>query len=178
IRSALGAADRHAGQSVLERLLEGEKLHYPEVDAGMEPQPTLVGAECGIEADAEATVDLHLPFVIDPGHAEDDLTLGFADALDQRLIGVVRMFGDDPAYAVEDLSDGLVKFDFASVPPQHFCKYRLKLLVQRRHRRNLDNIFIGDRVVPKTTLPARPGLTVIAACRPPIGNSEQVHPED
>src|SRR5690606_17057354 len=110
IRSTLGAADRHAGQSVLERLLEGEKLHYPEVDARVESQTTLVRAERGVEADAKATVDLHLPFVIDPGHAEDDLTLGLADALDQRLLGVIRMLGDDPAYAVEDLSDGLVKF--------------------------------------------------------------------
>ena len=48
----------------------------------MEPQPTLVGAEGGVELHPEATVDLDLAVVVDPGHAEDDLALGLADAPD------------------------------------------------------------------------------------------------
>src|SRR5690606_28394836 len=38
IRSALAAADGHAGQCVLESLLEAEEFHDPQVDAGVEAQ--------------------------------------------------------------------------------------------------------------------------------------------
>src|SRR5690606_6725845 len=42
VRAALRAADRHSGDSVLERLLEAEKLDDPEVDRRMEAQAALV----------------------------------------------------------------------------------------------------------------------------------------
>src|SRR5690606_11293981 len=38
IGPALGAADGHACQSVLERLLEAEELDDPQIDAGVEPE--------------------------------------------------------------------------------------------------------------------------------------------
>jgi hypothetical protein len=85
VRAALAAADRHAGQRVLEDLLEAEELDDPEVDARVEAQAALVGAERRVELHAEAAVDLHLALVVDPRHAEDDLALGLADALDDRI---------------------------------------------------------------------------------------------
>src|SRR5690606_22488063 len=81
VRTALAAADRHAGQGVLEDLLEAEKLHDAEVDAGVEPQAALVGTEGGVELHPEAAVDLDGAGVVDPRDPEDDLALRLADAL-------------------------------------------------------------------------------------------------
>src|SRR5690606_27181025 len=86
VRAALGAADRHAGQRVLEDLLEAQELDDPEVHGRVEAQAALVGAEHAVELHAEAAVDLHLAAVVLPRHAEDDLALRFADALDDLVL--------------------------------------------------------------------------------------------
>src|SRR5690606_29251538 len=73
IRPALGPADRHPRQRVLEGLLEAEELDDAQVDARVEPQAALVGAERRIECDAETAIDLHLAAVVRPRNAENDL---------------------------------------------------------------------------------------------------------
>src|SRR3712207_7561815 len=47
------SADRHAGQGVLEDLLEAQELDDSEVHRRMEPQPALVRPERRVELDAE-----------------------------------------------------------------------------------------------------------------------------
>src|SRR5690606_1437529 len=89
VRAALAAADRHARQGVLEDLLVPEELDDREVDAGVEAQAALVGAEHRGELDPEAAVDLHGALIIDPRHAEDDLPLGLDDALEDRPLAVL-----------------------------------------------------------------------------------------
>jgi len=89
VRTALTAADRHAREGVLEDLLKTEELDDAEVDARVEAQAALVGAEHRVELDTEAAVDLHVTGVVGPGHAEDDLALGFADALQHPPAGVL-----------------------------------------------------------------------------------------
>jgi len=68
VRSALAAADPLAGQGVLEDLLEAEELDDAGVDRGVEAQAALVGAQRGVELDAEAAVDVDLAGVVDPGN--------------------------------------------------------------------------------------------------------------
>src|SRR5690606_35212282 len=125
-------ADRQPGQRVREGLLEAEELDDAEVDGRMEPETALVGAERGIELHAKAAGNADLPPVVHPRHAEDDLALGLADAFDERIRDVLRALGDHPSQAFQDLSDRLVKFGLAGVPPQHFGQDRLDLLVNRR----------------------------------------------
>src|SRR5690606_26143340 len=84
VRPALAAADRHAGQCVLEGLLKTEELDGAEIDRRVEPQATLERAERRIELHTEAAIDVHLAAVVHPRHAEDDLPLRLADLLDQR----------------------------------------------------------------------------------------------
>ena len=79
----------------------------------MKTDAALERAERRIELDAEAAIDLDLTLVVDPRHAENDLPLRFADALDQRVLCVVRMLGDDGSEAVEHFAYGLVEFFFA-----------------------------------------------------------------
>ena len=115
IRAALGAADRHAGQGVLEDLLEAEELDDPEIDRRVEAQPALVRAECAVELHPEAAVDLHVAIVVLPGHAEDDLPLRLADALDDLVLGILGVLFEHRSESLQHLVDGLVEFVFARI---------------------------------------------------------------
>src|SRR5574337_510710 len=115
VRAALGAADRHAGDRVLEDLLEAEELDDPQVHRRVEAQPALVGPERAVELDAEAAVDLHLAAVVLPGHAKDDLTLGLADAFDDLLLGVFGMLAQHRAEGVDHFLDRLVELGLPGV---------------------------------------------------------------
>src|SRR5690606_19036534 len=75
VRSPFGAPDRHAGDGGLGRLLGGEELDHAQVDGRAETDAALVGAESGVELDAEGPVDLPLAVVVRPRHPEDDLAL-------------------------------------------------------------------------------------------------------
>ena len=79
----------------------------------------LVGAEHRVELDAETAVDLDLALVIDPRHAEDDLALRLAEALDQALLAVLGILGEDDLQGFEDLGHGLVELGLTRVPTQH-----------------------------------------------------------
>src|SRR5690606_19483055 len=134
VGAAFAAADGQPGERVLEYLLEPEEFHDPQVDRGVEPQAPFVGAEGGVELDAEAAVHLHLAIVVDPGDAEDDLALGLAQAADHGGVGVLGVLGHHGAQAVQDLVHGLVEFDLSGVAAQDFLMDVVQLLVQTRHR--------------------------------------------
>ncbi len=120
VGAAFAPADRHPGQCVLKGLLEAEELDDSDIHRRMKPDPALVRPECGVELNPEPPVDLDLALVVHPGHAEDDLTLRFADPLDERVFGVTGMFGYHAPEALQDLAHGLVKLVFTSVTPQDF----------------------------------------------------------
>ena len=129
VGAALAAADRQAGQRVLEGLLEAEKLDDAEIDRWVEAHPALVGAQRRVELHPEAAVDVDFAAVVHPRHPEDDLPLRLAEALDQGVRGVLRPLGDDPAEALEDLAHGLMEFQLAGVALQDLGKDGLNLLV-------------------------------------------------
>ena len=91
VGATLAATDGQTGQGVLEDLLETEELDDAQVDARVESQAALVGAECGIELDTEATVHPDVTIVRNPRDAEDDLTLRLAETLDEAVVVVVRI---------------------------------------------------------------------------------------
>src|SRR3546814_5120606 len=82
----------------------------------------LIGAERRVELDAEAAVDLDLTGVVDPGNAKDDLSLRFANSLDQRVAGIVGVFRDDAPEAFQHFVNRLVEFGFPGVTTQHFIR--------------------------------------------------------
>ena len=134
VGATLAAADRQAGQGVLEDLLEAEELDDAEVHARVEPQPALVGAEGGVELDPEATVELHVAVVVDPRHPEDDLAFRLAEAADHGAVGVLRVLAHHRREAVEHLVHGLVELRLAGVALEHFVVDVTQLLVELRHR--------------------------------------------
>ncbi len=118
VGAALAAADGHAGERVLEDLFEAEELDDAEVDAGVEAQATLVWPERRVELDAESAVHLHAAVVVDPRHAEDDLTLGLRQTLDDARLDVVGASLQQRAQAGEHLVDSLVELSLSGVAAQ------------------------------------------------------------
>src|SRR5690606_811765 len=115
IAPALPRSDGHAGKCVLEHLLERHALDCVERDASVEPQPALVRPQRAVELDAEAAVHLHHTLVVDPRHTEDDLPLGFTDAVDELVLEVLRVLRDQRPEGGEDLVDGLQEVAFSLV---------------------------------------------------------------
>ena len=115
VRAALAAAHGQAGQGVLEDLLKAEELDDGEVDGGMEAQATLVGAESGVELDAEAAVHVDVALVVGPRDAELELALGFNDAVDDGQVGVLGVTLSQRGNRQEDLVDGLVELGLGGV---------------------------------------------------------------
>src|SRR6185312_14382265 len=95
---------------ILENLLEAEEFDRAEQHGRMKAQTAFEWAEGRVELNAKASIDLHLPLVVNPRHTEDDLPFRLANAFDQRRFGIVGMFGDNRTKAIENLAHGLVKF--------------------------------------------------------------------
>ncbi|MCY1234518.1 hypothetical protein D9M72_471030 [compost metagenome] len=118
VRTALTAADGHAGEGVLEDLLEAEEFHDAQVDGRVESQAALVGAECRVELHPEAAVDLHAALVIGPRHPENDLAFGFAEPFQDGRFEEFGVPVVDGAQAFEHLDHRLVELRFSGVPGQ------------------------------------------------------------
>ncbi len=107
VGTALAAAHRERRQAVLEHLLEGQELQDAEVDARVEPEAALVGADGAVHLDAETAVDLDVALVIEPRHAEHDDALGLHDPLEDVGLAVLGALLDDRPDRLDDLIDGL-----------------------------------------------------------------------
>ena len=139
VGSALAATDWHAREAVLENLLKGEKLDDSNIHGRMEPCAPLIGTQGGIELNTESAIDPHLSLIIDPGDPENDLPFGFAQALDQSLIEIGRMLGDNRSQTFQDLPDRLVKFRFAGIALQDVMQDGFEFLVEMGHGRFPNN---------------------------------------
>jgi hypothetical protein len=96
---ALAAAHRQPGEGILERLLEGEELEHALVDARVEADAALVGADRVVVLDTVAALDADVSGVVLPAHAEADHPVGLGDAAQDLLAVVGLLVGDE----VEDV---------------------------------------------------------------------------
>ena len=99
----------------------------------MEPQAALVWSHGRIELDAEAAVDLDAVLVVGPGHAEDDLALGFANPLDQGIVQVFGMLCHHPSQAFQHLAHGLVELGLTGIAPDDLVIDGGQLVVDLDH---------------------------------------------
>ena len=81
----------------------------------MEAQTALVGAESGVELDAEATVHVDVAQIVGPRDAELELALGFDDAVDDGQVGVLGVTLSQRGNRQENLVDGLVELGLGGV---------------------------------------------------------------
>ena len=77
VTAAFAAAHRKGSEAVFEGLFKCKELHCVKVDVLLEAEATLVRADCVVELNAIAGVDVVVAVVIHPRNAEDDLTVGF-----------------------------------------------------------------------------------------------------
>src|SRR5690606_22072662 len=130
---ALRAANRHAGQGILERLLEPEELDDAQVHRLLEPEAALVGPEGAVECDAESAVDADRAVVVLPWDAEDDLALGLAQPVDHLVIAELRILRQYRAERSQDLEDSLMEFTFSLVALDESCVEVLEFFVDGGH---------------------------------------------
>ena len=117
IAASLAAADRKAGQTVLEYLFKAEELEHAERYILMEAKASLVRSKGPVELNTVAAVDLDLSFVIDPGDTEFNDTLRLTHPLQKGGFFIFRMCFNDGSKTREHFFDSLQKFGLRSV----FC---------------------------------------------------------
>ena len=125
--AALCAAHGQSGQRVLENLLKAKELDDRQVHRGVETQATLVGAERGIELNAEATIDVNAALIIAPRNAEHELAFRLNNSLENRQILVFGLAGNQRSQCRENLEDGLVEFTLVGVARYQFIEDRCEL---------------------------------------------------
>ena len=137
VAAALAAAHGQAGQAVLEHLLEAQELDDGQVDAGMEAQAALVGADGRVELDAVAAVHLDLAVVVHPGHAEHDHALRLNDALDQAVLFQLGAGLDDRLQAFQNFVHRLQKLFLLGVALGQTFVHTGQISVLDRHSNTL-----------------------------------------
>lgn len=115
IRPTLAAANRHASQRVLERFLEAQELHDPDIHQRTKLLAPLVGAKGRVELHLKAAVDLHSTHVVHSMNSADDLAFGFTGLFDWRGVEITWMLGHYTAKAFEHLMHGLMEFRHAGI---------------------------------------------------------------
>src|SRR5690606_35310627 len=116
VGSAFAAAHGQGGEGVLEGLLESQELEDGKVDRGVEAHAALEGAYGRAVLYAETAIHLYFALVIDPGNTELDGALGFDQALQQALIGVLGVTLDERPQTIHYLFDGLHELGLVRVP--------------------------------------------------------------
>ena len=115
VRAALAAAHRERRERVLEDLLEGEELEDGEVDRRVEAQASLVGTDRAVLLDAVAAVDADLARVVHPRNAEYNNALRLDDALENRVLFILRIRLEDRVKREEHFLGGLDELGFVRV---------------------------------------------------------------
>src|SRR5690606_15578744 len=90
VRPALAAAHRQPGQRVLEGLLESKELEHALVDAWVEADAALVGADRVVVLHAAAALDADPAVIVLPADTEADHPVGLGYPA-QDLLGVVGL---------------------------------------------------------------------------------------
>jgi len=129
VRTALAAAHGQRGERVFQGLFESEELEDGQVDRRMEADAALVGADGHAVLHAVAAVDLDVAMVVDPGDPEDHDPLGLDQAVEQAVLGVLGMLGDERPQALHDFGHGLQVLGLSGIALGGTAKEFVRVLV-------------------------------------------------
>ena len=115
VAAALAAAHGQGGQGVFQSLLKAEELHDGGVDAGVQTQTALVGADGAVELDTEATVHVDVALVIGPGNLEGDHALRLHKTLKNAVGLILRVLFHDALKALQNLVNRLMELRLVGV---------------------------------------------------------------
>src|SRR5687768_7924377 len=107
IRATFAAAHRQGSEGILESLLERQKFKDGKIYRRMKTGAALVRSDGRAVLNAIPTVDIHLPFIVHPGHSEYDYSLRFYQAIQNAVLRVAGVFGDKRPEAFHDFSRSL-----------------------------------------------------------------------
>ena len=112
----------------------------------MQAKTALIGTDGAVELDAEAVVDLHLPLVVHPRNAEQNLPFRRGQTLQQCLAAELLLVClHNGAQGFQNLPDSLMKFGLSRI----LRDYALNDLIYIRHRGTLLCFFvIGSYYTP------------------------------
>ena len=128
VRTALCAADGQASERILEHLLEREEFQNVEVDARMEAQAALVGADRAAHLHAETAVHLDFTLVILPGDTEHDDALWLDHALEELVLLIVRMLIENRCNGLQDFRDSVFEMRLSRVLLRYEIQHGLDVL--------------------------------------------------
>src|SRR5690606_14912496 len=138
VRAALASAHRQAGERILERLLESEKLEHALINARMEAKPALVGPDRVVVLDPATTLDSHIASIVLPADTKRYDAVGLCDAAQnlRRLVGL--LVRDEAEDVFRDILHRLDEFRLV----------RIVTLYRLHERREIDAIRISHVPLP------------------------------
>ena len=69
----------------------------------MEAKSSLVWTDCVVELHSEAAIDLNVALVVNPGHAEHNLTVGLDKPLEYRVLAINGVGLDNRVQTLQNL---------------------------------------------------------------------------
>ena len=102
---------------IMERIVEPER--FIQFRVAWVDDSAFVGANCGVELNTVAAVDLNLAVVIHPGHTEANHTVRLHKGLDDTVFLILGMLIDDGVDAFQNLQDSLVEFFLVRIAGNH-----------------------------------------------------------
>ena len=130
VAAAFTAPDGQARQGVLEDLFKAQELDDAQVHRWVKTHATFIGAKGAVELDTEGAVNVDFTTVVLPGHTEDDLAFGFADTLDDLLVGEFRVFHQYGPQGFQHFVNRLVEFFLTRVAMKNVLEDRFELFVE------------------------------------------------
>ena len=135
VRTTLAAADRQAGQAVLEDLLEAQELDDGSAYGRMQTDTALVRSDCRVELVTETTVNLNLAVVINPSDTELDAAFRLNDALEHASLYQVRTALSYRLEGLQNFVDCLLEFRLTSIALYNGVIDTLQIGVSNSHFR-------------------------------------------
>ena len=94
----------------------------------MQPQPSLVRPDCGIELYTEAVVYLYLALVVHPGNAKQELSFRRYQSLQQCILTVLLLIClNHHAKGLQDFLHRLMEFGLCGIPGNYQIKYLINI---------------------------------------------------
>src|SRR5690606_19364561 len=95
IRTAFTTAHRQGGQGIFKGLFKRQELQHRLVHGRVETQTTFERANGRVVLNTVATVYVNIALIINPGYTELNDALRLYQTIQQTMLGIARMLGDE-----------------------------------------------------------------------------------
>ena len=154
VGTALGAAQRQAGQAVLEGLLKAQELDDALINVLLEAQAALVGADSAVELAAPAAVGVPLTIVVAPHNTEGEHTLRLDHTAQQVDLLILGMSIDHRLQRGQHFLDGLDELGLIAVLGLHILQHASQISIHNNFLLKflffVENYLTTDAMLPSS----------------------------